>query len=166
MSTRCNIIIEHGSTRLYVYRHWDGYPSCTGADLLEKLQAARGPETAHYGRFTSSRFITALLTDMDEPTVYRKARPHYETTTEVHGDIDYLYRIRFDNDRAPTIGVLDLTFSGGNSERRGKVDASDVSLTTPAGFTAFVNQEIRDANARMQAYYAKQNQPWEPQAEL
>lgn len=38
MSTRANVIITDGDDTLIFYRHSDGYPDCTGADLLEFVE--------------------------------------------------------------------------------------------------------------------------------
>lgn len=39
MSTRANITIEYGESRVILYRHCDGYPSETGADILAAMEA-------------------------------------------------------------------------------------------------------------------------------
>jgi hypothetical protein len=41
MGTRCNIRLTWGDNRLYFYRHWDGYPAETGADLCIDLALSR-----------------------------------------------------------------------------------------------------------------------------
>lgn len=35
MSTRAGILFVDEGSKIYFYRHHDGYPECTGADLLE-----------------------------------------------------------------------------------------------------------------------------------
>tara|TARA_Y100000401_G_scaffold65333_1_gene52062 strand:+ start:832 stop:1371 length:540 start_codon:yes stop_codon:yes gene_type:complete len=74
MGTRCNIRIKAGDTKLWIYRHWDGYPAETGVDLARKLVNVK----------TADEFIAKLLKD-----------DAYEVTTEQHGDIEYLYKINF-----------------------------------------------------------------------
>lgn len=41
MATRCNIIIKGKScgknVKTMLYRHWDGYPICTGVELMDLL---------------------------------------------------------------------------------------------------------------------------------
>tara|TARA_E500000081_G_scaffold71296_1_gene73052 strand:+ start:38 stop:568 length:531 start_codon:yes stop_codon:yes gene_type:complete len=74
MGTRCNIAIETGDTTLWIYRHWDGYPAETGKDLATKLVNVK----------SANEFITKLIND-----------DAYEVTTGRHGDIEYLYNIKF-----------------------------------------------------------------------
>lgn len=74
MGTRCNIKIKTGDTTLWIYRHWDGYPAETGVDLARKLVNVK----------TADEFIAKLLKD-----------DAYEVTTDQHGDIEYLYTIKF-----------------------------------------------------------------------
>lgn len=74
MGTRCNIKIKNGDTTLWIYRHWDGYPAVTGNDLATKLVNVKG----------ATEFITKLIND-----------DSYEVTTDQHGDIEYLYTIKF-----------------------------------------------------------------------
>ena len=76
MGTRCNIKIKTGNTTLWVYRHWDGYPAATGNDLATKLVNVKD----------ANEFINKLLND-----------DAYEITTEQHGDIEYLYTIKFED---------------------------------------------------------------------
>lgn len=42
MSTRCAALIKHeGKYSKYYYRHWDGYPTRTGVDLLNMVEALK-----------------------------------------------------------------------------------------------------------------------------
>lgn len=143
MSTRTNIVIDYGESRVILYRHMDGYPTSVGVDLLEKLAAAKD----------ATGFVVSLLAEQYDAEVYRAAHPIYELTTEIHGDIDYLYRVKFSQDWAATpnpaeIGVLDLTFSGGKSDLRGNATAEMVILGTAGDFAAYVNVGIREQNKR------------------
>lgn len=164
MSTRANIIVEQGSSILYVYRHCDGYPSELGADLLLKLRAAGN----------ASRFIESLLAERYEKQSYEPAaRPVYEVTTEIHGDIDYLYRVVFpdwaERRQEAEIGVLNLTFRGGNEQLRGRAVRLHVAPIEQEKFREFVNGEIRAANSRLAELAAKQPQAfgsYSPQPEI
>lgn len=99
MSTRANILVLFGLTKLYLYRHSDGYPAVNGADICEAMQAAGKDAT---------KFVGALLAKQYEATSFSPARPIYEVTTDVHGDIEWFYCVKFDRgahrDRDPTIG--------------------------------------------------------------
>ena len=33
MATRCNVKVTDGKDHAWYYRHWDGYPECTGKSL-------------------------------------------------------------------------------------------------------------------------------------
>ena len=89
MGTRCNIKIETGNTKLWVYRHWDGYPAETGVDLARKLVNVK----------SSKEFINKLLND-----------DAYEVTTGQHGDIEYLYNISFSKDYEKRASLKCITF--------------------------------------------------------
>ena len=84
MSTRTNILITKGDTKIWLYRHCDGYPRVTGYNLASCL--------AECGKMNG--FLTLLLDQKDESTMYRPATPIYEFTTQMHGDIEYLYKIQ------------------------------------------------------------------------
>lgn len=70
MSTRCNVKIKMGKTVVWFYRHHDGYPSETGADLYTKIADAKN----------CTDMIQSLLND-----------DCYEITDQQHGDIEWMY---------------------------------------------------------------------------
>lgn len=88
MSTRANIVVSQGDTRVYLYRHCDGYLAECGADLLAKLRAAEN----------MSAFLLAMLSETYEKQSYEKQAKHvYEVTNMLHGDIEHAYYIRFES---------------------------------------------------------------------
>lgn len=97
MSTRTNIVIINGQSRVYMYRHSDGYLAECGADLLLKLEAAWGTPDAHYSvEGTADRFLRSLFAEYYEQQSYEKTpKKVYELTTELHGDIEHVYYIEF-----------------------------------------------------------------------
>lgn len=98
MSTRCNIVIEFGDTVLYVYRHYDGYLRDTGRDLVDLLKEE--------GK-TPWRFISELLAKRYGKQPYEsEPRPIYEVVDSIHGDIEYLYRIKFLSDARGTSFII------------------------------------------------------------
>lgn len=81
MATRCNIIIKGKScgknVKVIIYRHWDGYPSCTGKELQDLLNK----QSADYIYFDG--FVNSMI----------KEGNTYEYSSTIHGDIEYLYTI-------------------------------------------------------------------------
>lgn len=117
MSTHCNVIVKFGKTKVYLYRHHDGYLSSTGVDIAEKLLAVTSEQNFGGARGhlsvegQANKFLHALLAEKYEATEYRPEKPVYEFTDQVHGDIiTYLYKIVFDikkrSDSKVQIGVL------------------------------------------------------------
>jgi hypothetical protein len=96
MSTRTNILIKSGDTKIWLYRHHDGYLSETGYNLVSNL--------AHCTGFKS--FLDSLLSQKYEATMHREARPIYEFTTEEHGDIEFLYSFEFDKEIPSNVKVI------------------------------------------------------------
>jgi len=77
MSTRCNVKIRMGETVVWFYRHYDGYPSETGADLYTKIADAKN--------FTD--MTQSLLSD-----------DCYEITDMKHGDIEWMYEFNWETE--------------------------------------------------------------------
>jgi hypothetical protein len=104
MSTRANIIIKDSDTKLYFYRHSDGYPECTGEDLREfcKGEFCKGYTS---GRFRdnvsqSAGFLVLHGAGPSQDGINERANKlwdwkcgDYEPTDGLHGDIDFLYVI-------------------------------------------------------------------------
>ena len=85
MSTRSNILITNNDTRIWLYRHYDGYLKEAGYNIASCLAQS---SDLH-------EFMAQLLSQKHEPSMYREARPIYEFTSGIHGDIEYLYTINF-----------------------------------------------------------------------
>jgi len=111
MSTRCNIIIVGNYSKLYIYRHSDGYPSSVIPDLREFIEWVK-KETNNTVRFDSaSQFAGWLIIwgrelQRSNNVKMEKLFPalkdfggmdwkvgYYEPTTGLHGDIEYVYKI-------------------------------------------------------------------------
>jgi len=95
MSTRSNVLIKLGSTKIYLYRHHDGYPGGNGGDLAEKL-IKNGNDGA--------AFIEDLISEK-----YDDGRAVWELTTDLHGDIEWLYVFAFNKfeDLDPKVWVVE-----------------------------------------------------------
>ena len=78
MSTRANITINKGESKIILYRHYDGYPTVTGIDILNKIK--RNTDT--------NGLVSDLLSES-----YEGGKKVYEITNEIHGDIEYDYEI-------------------------------------------------------------------------
>lgn len=137
MSTRMNLVIEYGKTKVYIYRHMDGYPAEAGVDIAEKLKAAGN---------NGGKFLAALLSETYEQQSYQTAPSKvYELTTDLHGDIEWLYRVRF-----PEYGEGDVKVGC-----VGRKNFEDVNLLAPASLDTlesfvrlYVNPDIRAKNQR------------------
>jgi hypothetical protein len=139
MGTRANIIVNFGSTKLVLYRHWDGYPAETGKDLAINLKACGN---------NCSAFIANLLSEKDAPTSFRDAVPVYEITTDVHGDVEWIYRIVFRHagDGQVKVGAIHC---GCTTNKIPAHAAQQVELGTIEEFVALVNTDIKAMNARI-----------------
>lgn len=147
MSTRANIVLESGESRVYLYRHCDGYPAETGADLVRLLAATGG---------SASGFLQSLLDQRYEKQSYESAAKRiYELTSEVHGDIEYLYRVRLVSgweNREPLIGFSHHAIGSDRPD-----NANGVVLGSLRVFCDAVNAEIRAQNVRLEQL--KREQP-------
>lgn len=97
MSTRTNIVIKHGDSTIYIYRHHDGYLAETGADLLTKLAAVVGTPECHMSvEGMADKFVRSIFAEYYEQQSYETTpKAVYELTTELHGDIEHAYYIEF-----------------------------------------------------------------------
>lgn len=148
MSTRANVVVLFDETKVYLYRHMDGYPASVGADLLEKLSAANDDP---------SRFVEALLASKDDGQ-----HRDYELTTDTHGDIEHLYVVRFDNS-----ALIDLRIG---HAARGRWEnppprLNGVKLGSKADFAEVVNVDIRATNARLAKLRKEQPAVYGPMAD-
>ncbi len=87
VSTRCNIVIENKNDALYLYHHCDGYPEGVGNELLELSNMLKS------GMMPSDVYDTLVYLYGD----------YYEITNKLHGDIEYVYNIKLNEDNAEII---------------------------------------------------------------
>lgn len=158
MGTRCNIKVIFGSTKVMLYRHWDGYPAETGADLAKRLMALPASLAS------PTIFLRELLDATYEKQSYESAaRQMYEVTDEVHGDIDWAYVVKFSQTfAAPSISVGVAEVRRGSGGLREPGDAQEAAMAEAvtaatvgrpsaqlAEFVKYVNREIADQNRRL-----------------
>lgn len=135
MGTRCNIrITDTDGNRLWLYRHWDGYASCTGVDIAQTLKKI----PAGWRDFGS--LSNALLAKTYDPQPYDKKPKHlYEVTTAEHGDIEWKYEIRFTK-KGATIKVSEFDW---------KTDEWTTTTHTEKQFRAYCAKELIEARKRI-----------------
>ena len=135
MGTRCNIrITDTDGNRLWLYRHWDGYASCTGVDIAQTLKKI----PAGWRDFGS--LINALLDKRYEQQSYEtKPKRIYEVTTAEHGDIEWKYEIR--------LGKRGVTFKV--SEFSWKTDEWTTTSYTEKQFRAYCAKELVEVRKRI-----------------
>lgn len=77
MGTRANVKFVDENKTVWIYRHFDGYPSAVLPDLNELIEVLNedGVDSA------------------DEAASYLELNKNYESTDQQHGDIDYLYTV-------------------------------------------------------------------------
>jgi hypothetical protein len=146
MSTRANVVIIYGESRVYIYRHHDGYPAGLGVDLARKVQAA-----GH----NPSKLVESLLAERYEQQSYETApKSVYELTTDIHGDIEYVYRVVFEHGggQGVRIGYSHRSFDGPGPETVARL----VRTGPLAEFVESVNRDVRAQNARLAKLRAEQ----------
>ena len=128
MSTRANIVVHFGRTRIYLYRHHDGYPAETGADIVKALRQGKDADG----------FLHAILAQSDSA---------FEITNDIHGDVEWFYVLSFTDSKAPQVA---FAHRGDLSE---SADATYARITAPLGtvedLIARVNQDRREINTRL-----------------
>ena len=85
MSTRCNIILKDKGHQIFLYHHHDGYPEGVGTDM----QRFVADINKHY--YYSIEDVANRLLKGYDSKFYGKTDMGYELTTNIHGDIEYLY---------------------------------------------------------------------------
>jgi hypothetical protein len=133
MSTRANIVVSMGDTKVILYRHHDGYARSTGVDLVNKLRSVTTNE---------EQFLIDLLAYEGET-----GRRAYELTSEIHGDIEWAYWIKLDHFREPRIGATEIEIGG---DRKAGVSRARKAAAPVATFvTDYLNPQIVKYNVLM-----------------
>lgn len=83
MGTRCNVIIKFGDTKIRLYRHWDGYPTMTGQDILNKLRQSELKHAQGRGIIDVARLVQLFLVQAND----------YRLEIAEAGDLEYVYEI-------------------------------------------------------------------------
>jgi hypothetical protein len=108
MSTRANIELYDGweedrgqrkvilwTKGAVLYHHCDGYPSWMGPELERILQAVkRELDKAGFPYWWDSERVGALMVKLSaDDSEFYKGVPHFKPCLELHGDIEYLWRV-------------------------------------------------------------------------
>lgn len=103
MSTRCNIVVKNHYGEqvskqdecVTIYHHYDGYPTGVGRMLIEFIQEKYLDKKANpYWHF--EKFVNTILKGVPYHETGKEEElidNGFEWTSEIHGDIDYLYVI-------------------------------------------------------------------------
>lgn len=84
MSTRANIVLEEMGNHLWLYHHFDGYPSYLGENLMKFMSTKHKKDYANIHDIANE-----LFKDKDDTG--------FELTSQRHGDIEYMYIINIEN---------------------------------------------------------------------
>jgi hypothetical protein len=100
MSTRANIIIKDEYSSLIFYRHSDGYPKGTLPTLNAFLELVKSGKIRDNVSQAAGWLIIIGHEEYGVRCSYEIAKDEsewkvgaYEPTTEIHGDIEYLYTV-------------------------------------------------------------------------
>ena len=85
MSTRANIEISYGETKIMLYRHHDGYPAVTGRNICKNLWSAWNP----WERGGKEVFLSQMINQTSGD------KRCYSLTDDIHGDVEYFYKVEF-----------------------------------------------------------------------
>jgi len=100
MSTRANIVIKDNYSKLWFYRHSDGYPETTAESLGVFMSWLRSGMIRDNTGQAAGWLIILGNSEYDQGRTPNKEDNFsgwkvgaYEPTTGIHGDIEYLYEI-------------------------------------------------------------------------
>lgn len=168
MSTRCNVeIYDHyeGSKPVILYHHSDGYPSCQIPKLHAFLKNAYARlKKLGYPYWWDSERVAAMLILLSadsytEPTLLTEERfaeragdgwkhdaaqgyPVYQPCASLHGDIEYIYRVKLGGGSGNfTIEVYDTACKRNGETKAGDLLGSHNSTEDPEQSVAKLDKE-------------------------
>lgn len=145
MGTRTNVIIIGKGFQIVLYRHWDGYPGVTGADLVRVIDGCKSFATPAARQGYGAAAVVRSLLDMKEADGVRSM---FEITDALHGDIEHVYQIHW-----PDGHGSELSISHAEVSTEADIDGwRDLAKRyTLEDFRAMVNLERVKINARVEA---------------
>lgn len=150
MATRCNVLFKCGENSIKFYRHWDGYLSSTGANLIEIVDRAIARQINSYYNYAG--ILTALI---EEKRSADEDRPQYEPTMGRHGDIEFFYVINYD----PVMDTVTYQYAEGFGAELEEEALASTPLSRNA-FAKIVNREIEKTNEHIVQMNARNNSKW------
>jgi hypothetical protein len=136
MATRANVLLfdENGICQKQYYVHWDGYPASLGCRLIDIVNKAYSVRLKYTGTERKVySFCDRVIQFANRYLRDRKLRNDVDGFLEeeeidyLHGDIEYLYTIRFvkDNDHQSrtmcSVNVIPMPCSGRDSDVQKKL---------------------------------------------
>lgn len=127
MSTRANVLLfdENGICQKQYYVHWDGYPASLGCRLIDIVNKAYSMRLISRPEHTFSEIVIQFANRNIRDDV--DGFLEEEDIDYLHGDIEYLYTIRFvkDNDHPSrtmcSVNVIPMPCSGRDSDVQKKL---------------------------------------------
>ena len=124
MSTRANIIITDGHNELIFYRHCDGYPDGTLPSLNQFLDLVKTGKIRDNTSQAAGWLILLGNTELKTLLAGRESDltnwqcGAYEPTTEIHGDIAFLYVVDLQTKTIHIDGQDGFTYVGKFSDEQ------------------------------------------------
>jgi hypothetical protein len=146
MSTRANIVIQDSRSKLYFYRHSDGYPECTMESLKEFVDMYKTQLRGNISQSAGWLILKGAVEygfkgDLKDPSGDNNKYEWntwkvgaYEPTTDIHGDIEYLYIINLEDKTLKCYKV-------GYNEDTWEVNMKATMNTKPVAEYSFLNEE-------------------------
>lgn len=153
MGTRCNVIIIGKGFQIVLYRHWDGYPAETGADLIRAVDGCKSFAVPAAREGYGAAAVVRSLLDLKEPDGVRSV---FEITDALHGDIEHVYQIHWPDGRGSLLGLkhAEVSSEAEIDDWRNRAKSYDLD-----DFRAMVNLERVKINVRTAAL-RKASESW------
>jgi hypothetical protein len=124
MSTRGNVIIKYGNTKVVFYRHHDNYISEGGYELATLIKH----------NVNAPALIKDMLTRQRGIYIYDMDRPLYKLCSALAGDSEYTYTLTFGGDylsQTLQIKVVNHAY-----------DAGDITIYSKSGMVGAVADDF------------------------
>lgn len=96
MATRSTITVNCDFVEIHLYRHWDGYPECTGRHLAHVLRCLKS--------LTAEELVSKLV-QSTESAPNGSGRHQFTSDASDHGDREWHYEITLHPREEPQIAV-------------------------------------------------------------